>query len=154
MARREVATLTEIQAALKGQKGFDWASQVEVQRLAAAGWLARAEKKDTEALSLMRSAAVLEDSTDKHPVTPGSILPAREQLADLLAETGQPAAAFDEYEVSLRSAPARFNSYEGAARTAERAGKKEEAKIYQQRLLALCGGSVPARVVSAMAPAQ
>ena len=154
MARREVATLTEIQAALKGQKGFDWASQVEVQRLAAAGWLARAEKKDAEALSLMRSAADLEDSTDKSPVTPGSILPAREQLADLLAETGQPAAAFDEYEVSLRSAPARFNSYEGAARTAERSGKKEEAKVYQQRLLALCGGSVPARVASAMAPAQ
>jgi len=154
VARREVATLAEIQAALKGQKGFDWASQIEVQRLAAAGWLARAEKKDSEALSLMRSAADLEDSTDKSPVTPGSILPAREQLADLLAETGQPAAAFAEYESSLRSAPARFNSYEGAARAADHAGKKEEAKAYQQRLLALCGGSVPARVVSAMAPAQ
>jgi len=154
VARREVATLAEIQAALKGQKGFDWASQIEVQRLAAAGWLARAEKKDSEALSLMRSAADLEDSTDKSPVTPGSILPAREQLADLLAETGQPAAAFAEYESSLRSAPARFNSYEGAARAADHAGKKKEAKAYQQRLLALCSGSVPARVVSAMAPAQ
>jgi tetratricopeptide (TPR) repeat protein len=154
MARREVATLVEIQAALKGQKGFDWASQVEVQRLAAAGWLARAEKKDAEALALMRSAADLEDSTDKHPVTPGSILPAREQLADLLAETGQPAAAFAEYESSLRSAPARLNSYDGAARAAERAGKKREAKVYHQRLVALCGGSVPARVGLAMAPAQ
>jgi hypothetical protein len=154
MARREVAALAQIQAALKGQKGFDWASQVEVQRRAAASWLARAEKKDAEALALMRSAAELEDSTDKHPVTPGSILPAREQLADLLAETGQPAAALSEYESSLRSAPARFNSYEGAARAAERAGKKQQAKAYQQQLLALCGGSVPARVVSAMAPAQ
>ena len=84
----------------------------------------------------------------------GSAAEAREQLADLLAETGQPAPAFAEYEISLRSAPARFNSYEGAARAAERAGKKEESKAYQQRLLALCGGSVPARVVSAMAPAQ
>jgi len=154
LARREVAALVEIQTALKGQKGFDWASQVDVQRRAAAGWLARAEKKDAEAVALMRSAADLEDSTDKHPVTPGSILPAREQLADLLAETGQPAAAFAEYESSLRSAPARFNSYNGAARAAERAGKKQEAKAYRQRLVELCGGSVPARVVSAMAPAQ
>jgi tetratricopeptide (TPR) repeat protein len=104
-ARQAVATLAEIQAALQGQKGFDWATQVEIQRRAAAGWLARAEKKNAEALALLRSAADLEDSTDKHPVTPGSILPAREQLADLLSELGQPAAALAEYETSLRSAP-------------------------------------------------
>jgi tetratricopeptide (TPR) repeat protein len=93
----------------------------------------------------MRSAADLEDSTDKHPVTPGSILPAREQLADLLAELGQPAAALSEYETSLRSAPARFNSFAGAARAAERAGQKEKAKTYRDKLVALCGGSVPHR---------
>jgi hypothetical protein len=153
-ARQEVATLTEIQASLKGQKGFDWATQVEVQRRAAAAWLARAEKKDAEALALMRSAADLEDSTDKHPVTPGSILPAREQLADLLAELGQPAAALTEYETSLRSAPGRLNSYDGAAQAAERAGKKREAKMFRERLTALCGGSVPARAASAMTAAH
>src|SRR2546428_2697010 len=140
-ARGALARLTEIQSALQGQKGFDWATQVEVQRRAAAGWLARAEKKDGEAVTLLRSAAELEDSTDKHPVTPGSILPAREQLADLLAETGQAEAALAQYEESLRSAPARFNSYSGAARAAERAGKKEKAKAFRERLAALCGGS-------------
>src|SRR5216683_1717162 len=153
-ARHEVATLAEIQASLKGQKGFDWATQVEIQRREAAGWLARAEKKDAEALALMRSAVDLEDSTDKHPVTPGSILPAREQLADLLAELGQPAAALAEYETSLRSAPARLNSYYGAAQAAERAGKKQEAKAFHERLVALCGGSVPARVGSAITAAK
>ncbi len=153
-ARRDVAALGEIQAGLAGQKGFDWATQVEIQRRAAAGWLARAEKKDADALALLRSAADLEDSTDKHPVTPGSILPAREQLADLLSELGQPAAALTEYEASLRSAPARLNSYDGAAHAAERAGKKQEAKAFHERLVALCGGSVPARVASAMAAAQ
>ena len=145
-ARREVARLADIQAALKGQKGFDWSTQVEIQRRAAAGWLARAENKDAEALALMRSAAALEDSTDKHPVTPGSILPAREQLADLLSELGQPAAALAEYEASLRSAPARLNSYDGAAQAAERAGKKQEAKAFRERLVGLCGGSVPDRL--------
>ncbi|HYY51241.1 MAG TPA: hypothetical protein VE755_00145, partial [Myxococcales bacterium] len=153
-ARSDLATLTEIQNSLKGQKGFDWATQVEIQRRAAAGWLARAEKKDAEALALMRSAADLEDSTDKHPVTPGSILPAREQLADLLTELGQPAAALAEYEASLRAAPARFNSYDGAAQAAERAGKKPEAKAYRERLLALCGGSLPVRQKLAKTAAQ
>jgi len=154
LARNEVAKLTEIQASLKGQKGFDWATQVEIQRRSAAGWLARADKKDAEAMALLRSAADLEDSTDKHPVTPGSILPAREQLADLLTELGQPAAALTEYEASLRSAPARFNSYDGAARAAEGAGKKEEAKTFRDRLTALCGGSVPTRVASAITAAK
>ncbi len=153
-ARAEVARLSEIQAALQGQKGFDWATQVEVQRRAAAGWLARAEKKDAEALSLLRSAADLEDSTDKHPVTPGSILPAREQLADLLAELGQPVAALAEYETSLRSAPARLNSYDGAARAAARAGKKKEAKAFRERLVAMCGGSLPQRVAIARTAAK
>ena len=153
-ARRAVSKLAEIQAALKGQKGFDWAAQVEVQRLVAAGWLARAEKRDADAIALMRSAAELEDSTDKHPVTPGSILPAREQLADLLAEVGQAAAALVEYQASLRVAPARLNGYEGAARAAEVSGRKEEARAFRERLLALCDGAVPDRVGPAVTAAQ
>ncbi len=144
-ARRAVARLVAIQAALQGQKGFDWATQVEIQRRAAAGWLARAERRDDEAVALLRSAADLEDSTDKHPVTPGQILPGREQLADLLYELGQPAAALAEYEASLRSAPVRFNSYDGAARAAQGAGQKQKAETFRDQLVTLCGGSVPAR---------
>ena len=144
-ARKEVAKLTDLGASLKGQKGFDWATQVEIQRRAASAWLLRAEKKNEEAVALLRSASDLEDSTDKHPVTPGAILPAREQLGDLLSELNQPAAALAEYDTSLRSAPARFNAYDGAARAALRAGKKAEAKALQGRLAALCGGSVPVR---------
>jgi hypothetical protein len=147
-ARQDVATLADIQASLEGQKGFDWATQVEIQRRAAAAWVAHAEKKDAEAVTLMRSAADLEDSTDKHPVTPGSVLPAREQLADLLAESGQPAKALVEYEASLRSAPARLNSFDGAAKAAERAGKKKEAKAFRERLLALCDGTLPDRLLT------
>jgi len=150
-ARAALERLTAIQHGLAGQKGFDWASQVEVQRLAAAGWLARAEKKNADAQKLLRAAADLEDSTDKHPVTPGSVLPAREQLADLLAELGQPTAALAEYEASLRSAPARFNSYAGAARAAASAGEKQKAKDYQDRLVALCEGAVPDRAAEVKA---
>jgi hypothetical protein len=150
-ARSALGKLTAIQASLQGQKGFDWATQVEIQRRAAAGWLARADKKDEDAVRLLRSAADLEDRTDKHPVTPGSILPAREQLGDLLAELGRPAAALAEYETSLRSAPARLNSYQGAVRAAEAAGQKQKAKSFGDRLVALCGGSVPDRAASGSA---
>jgi hypothetical protein len=153
-ARQALATLAEIQASLQGQKGFDWATQVEVQRRAAAAWLARAERNDAEALSLLRSAADLEDSTDKHPVTPGVILPAREQLGDLLSEIGKPAEALAEYERSLRSAPGRFNAYDGAARAAEGAGKKREAKAYRAKLRSLCGGSLPDRAALAKTAAR
>src|SRR5262245_332305 len=148
-ARGAVAQLDTIRTSLRGQKGFDWATQVEIQRRAAAAWLARLEKKNDEALSLMRSAADLEDSTDKHPVTPGSVLPAREQLADLLLELGKPDLALVEYETSLGSAPARLNSYLGAAQAASRSGQEEKAKQFNDRLVALCGGTVPDRVTAA-----
>jgi tetratricopeptide (TPR) repeat protein len=139
-ARAAVTKLASIQSALAGQKGFDWATQVEIQRRAAAGWLARAEAKDEEAVALLRSGADLEDTTDKHPVTPGSVLPAREQLADLLAELGRPGAALTEYEASLRSAPARFRAFWGAAQAAEQVGNATQAKTYYAKLVELCGG--------------
>jgi hypothetical protein len=147
--RKATARLDTIQAGLRGQMGFDWATQVEIQHREAQAWLAYAEKKRDEAVTLMRAAADLEDSTDKHPVTPGAILPAREQLADLLYELGRPDAALSEYEASLKLAPARLNSYLGAAQAAGRSGQADKAKMYKDRLLAMCVGSVPDRVAAA-----
>ena len=147
-AGQAIARLQAIQQGLAGQKGFDWATQVEIQRRAAEAWLARARKQDQEAIRMMRAAADLEDSTDKHPVTPGSVLPAREQLGDLLLELGQPDSALVEYEASLRSAPARFNSYLGVERAAQRAGQADKAKHYHELLAAMCGGAVPDRAAS------
>ncbi len=144
-AQHAVAELAAIQASLVDRKGFDWASQVEIQRRAAEGWLRRAEKKDEEALALLRSAAELEDASDKHPVTPGAVLPAREQLADLLAELGRPEEALAEYEASLRSAPGRFNSLWGGAQAAERLGEGTRAEALYRQLLAQCDGSTSAR---------
>ena len=155
-ARAAVARLAAIQKELAGQMGFDWATQVEIQRRAAAGWLARAEAKDDEAVALLRSAADLEDTTDKHPVTPGSVLPAREQLADLLAELGRPGAALNEYETSLRTAPARFRSFWGAAQAAEQAGNATKARTYYAKLVDQCAdaGSDRAELVQARARLQ
>jgi hypothetical protein len=147
-ARTATARLDSLQAGLRGQKGFDWATQVEIQHREAQAWLAYAQNQLDQAVTLMRSAANLEDSADKHPVTPGAVLPAREQLADLLLEQGKADAALTEYEASLKVAPARLNSYVGAAQAAGRAGRKDKAKMYKDRLLAMCAGSVPDRVAA------
>ena len=88
-------------------------------------------------MPLLRSAAELEDFTEKHPVTPGPVLPARELLGDLLMEVGHPQQAFQEYETSLKTAPHRFHAVRGAARAAEAAGKHDVARRYERELLEL-----------------
>ncbi len=129
LARAEVKQLEAIRDKLAlNKQGYDWATQVEIQRREAAAWLAHAEHDNDGAMSLMRSAAELEDSTDKHPVTPGPVLPARELMADLLMEVGRPQEALQEYEASLKTAPHRLHAVRGAARAAEAAGKHDVAR--------------------------
>jgi hypothetical protein len=111
---------------------------VEVQRRAAAAWLAQAEGKPDEAASLLRSAADMEDASEKHPVTPGQVLPAREQLGDLLLEQGKAADALAAYQASLAVAPGRFNSVLGAMRAAAKAGDGNAARTQATALAALC----------------
>jgi tetratricopeptide (TPR) repeat protein len=144
-ARQDVEKLAAIQQALVQAKDTYWADQVEIQRRAAAAWLALAEGDREKALALMRAAADLEDSTEKHPVTPGSILPAREMLGDLLLETGQPAKALVEFEASLRNAPNRFNGLSGAARAAAASGDRKKAAEYYAQLVKLCEKAEGAR---------
>jgi tetratricopeptide (TPR) repeat protein len=141
-ARPAVARLAALhqQLAAAPRAGFDWASQVEVQHLAAAGWLAQAEGNAAEARRLLRAAADLEDSISKHPVTPGSLLPAREMLADLELDLGEPATALAEYEASLRTAPKRYNTIAGAVRAAEALGDEGKVKALRGELEALVGG--------------
>ena len=137
-ARREIDELSKIKQALTEVKGdYDWAKQVDIMRQVSSAWLAFAEGKHDESVQLLRAAADLDDATDKHPVTPGALLPAREQLADLLLELKQPAAALQEFEVSFRSTPNRFNGLYGAARAANLAGNKKAAHLYYGKLLTL-----------------
>ena len=115
-----------------------WADQVDIQREIAAAWLMLAEGKQEDALRQLRHAADHEDSTDKHPVTPGVILPARELLGEMLLELKQPTEALVEFEGTLRTAPNRYNALSGAARAAELSGNEEKAKSYYAKLLAIC----------------
>jgi hypothetical protein len=144
-ARREIARIEALRDALAASKNAYWAEQAEIQRLAVAGWLARAENRNDEALALMRQAADREDATEKHPVTPGAVQPAREMLADLLREVGQPAKALVEYEASQKKEPNRLHGLAGAAAAAEAAGDRAKAKGYYERLIALTKGADTAR---------
>ena len=138
-AHQEVEKLTAIREALIVAEGdYDWAGQVEIERQVASAWLAHAEGKQEASLQLMRAAAALDDATDKHPVTPGAILPAREQLGELLLDLKQPIAALQEFETSLRTTPNRFNGLYGAARAAKLASDQKKAKTYYAKLVALC----------------
>lgn len=141
VARGAVARMDQLKDGLKDPKFQWWINQVEIQRLAAAGWLARAENKDAEAESLLRRSADLEDQSGTHPVTPGQILPAREQLGDLLLELGRPADALAEYEKSMKAFPNRLNAYFGAGRAAEKAGRKDVARGHYARVVDMAGNS-------------
>ncbi len=109
-AREAISRLVAIRQGLLDQKNRYWADQVEIQRLAVAAWLAHAQSERENALTLMRAAADLEASTEKHPVTPGAILPAREQLAEMLLGYGRRGEALAEAERVLRDAPHRRNA--------------------------------------------
>lgn len=136
-ASKDVERLTAIQKALAQGNEKYWATQVEIQRGAAAAWLAYAQGKHDEALTLMKAAAELEDTTDKHPVTPGPVVPARELLAELLLEMKRPADALKEFEADLVVSPNRFNALYGAAKAAELSGDRAKAATFYAKLTAL-----------------
>ena len=135
-AARARADVDRLAALKDTMKDAYWAEQIEVQRRAAAAWTARAEGKADEGFALMRSSVELEASTEKHNITPGPIVTARELLGDMLLEAGQAGPAGQAYEASLRVAPNRFKALYGVAKAAERAGERERAKAYYEKLLA------------------
>lgn len=130
-ARSEVAKLAAIEQALVVPPGtYDWRTKVSIERQVAEAWLALAEGRGEEAARRMRAAADLDDSSEKHPVTPGAILPAREQLGELLLDLGRPAEALAEFEQSLKRSPRRLAGLYGAARSARLAGKHDKATLH------------------------
>ena len=131
LLRTEIKSLDDIERALVaagGAQGY-WANQVGIQVRAVAAWDALLANHDTSgALGKAQAAADEEDRTQKHPVTPGAVVPARELYGDLLLAVGQPGAAAKAYATSLQNAPARARSLFGLARAAELAGDLATAR--------------------------
>ncbi|MBR9988470.1 MAG: hypothetical protein KFH98_01885 [Gemmatimonadetes bacterium] len=136
-ARTDLSELGRLKADLDAANDTYWATVVEAQRLAAAAWVARASGDDDEALLLARRAADLEETVEKHPVTPGPLLPARELEGDLLLELGRAREALAAYERTLEREPRRARALYGAARAAEQAGEAELAATRYRELVDL-----------------
>lgn len=134
-ARRAVAAIEALQVGMTQPMVKPFIKRVEVKRLAAAGWLAQAEGKTADAVKLLRQAADLEDTVGPHAVCPGSNLPVRELLGELLLETRQAPLALRELEASLKNYPHRFNGLLGAARAAAQVGKTDDARKYFAELV-------------------
>jgi tetratricopeptide (TPR) repeat protein len=134
MARAAIDNL----ATLRDRAGADmayWANQVDIQRLSALAWLAYEEGARDEALQSMQRAARMEAATEKHPISPGEILPAGELLADMLLAMGRHREAHAQYVAALERTPNRFNSLYGAGRAAELAGNNRQATHFYTRLV-------------------
>ena len=135
----ELEVLQEQAASLN--MAYDWGMQVAIQKTTAEAWLDFEQGQQDKALELMREAAEMEASTDKNPITPGEVLPARELYGDMLLATGDYAAALTEYEATLDRSPNRFYSLYGAGRAAELSDDSETAAHYYQQLLDNCPDS-------------
>jgi tetratricopeptide (TPR) repeat protein len=136
-ARADVERLQALQAAMRQSNLGYWADQAESQIKAVNAWIAQAEHRPDDALRLMREAADLEEASDKHPVTPGNVVPSRELLAELLLVQKQPAEALAEFERSLQRDPNRLRATQGAMEAATAAGNAEAARRYEQKVAVL-----------------
>src|SRR6266446_7611624 len=125
-ARDEAAKLTTAYEQMRAAGDEYWATQIHVQFNSALAWINYAEGKTDEAVKLMRDAADEEDAVEKLPVTPGAIVPAREQLGDLLLETGDAKAAVKEFNSAFAQAPRRRGTLMGMARVAAMEPKESD----------------------------
>jgi len=135
----DVERLAALREKLVEMKDAYWAEQVDIQRRVATGWIAFAEGRRDEGITILRAAADAEDATDKAAVTPGPLAPARELLGDMLLEAGAAADALAAYEATMIKEPGRFRSAYGAARAADAAGNRTTARRHYQRLLEIAG---------------
>jgi tetratricopeptide (TPR) repeat protein len=105
-AKKAEARLNELFTQLESTDPY-WATQVQIQQQTVAAWIAFAEGKHEDGLKRMKAAAALEDTTEKHAVTPGAIMPAHELVAEMLLETNDPVQAKVEFEKALKVSPNR-----------------------------------------------
>jgi tetratricopeptide (TPR) repeat protein len=136
-AREEVQALEKLAAALTAQNDPYWAVVVDAQRMAVAAWAAQADGRQAEALDLARRAADREEQVEKHPVTPGPLIPARELLGDLLLAQNRPDDAIAAYEKTLEREPNRARTLAGAIRAADQARQPAAALKHAAALVAL-----------------
>jgi hypothetical protein len=144
-ARASLAKLAPLSGALREKSEAYWAGQVDIQRQGAEAWTLVAEGKLADGIALMMQAADAEDRTEKNPVTPGPIVPARELLGEMLLDAARPKEALAAFERAMTREPGRFRSLAGAMRAAQAAGDTATARKHAAALLALTKSASPGR---------
>ena len=142
-ASESAAALQKIGARLAQAHEPYWARQVQIQQLAVSAWAALAQGDGQQALQRMKSAAELEDGTEKSAVTPGPLAPARELLAEMLLQMNEPAQALAQFAATLTKEPRRFRSLYGAAHAAQLSGRDDASQKYFRELLQVCTRADP-----------
>ena len=145
LARQELAVIEDIASRLSDTALPYWREQVFVHADAVSSWIAHAEGDSDKALGMAEAAADREDAVDKHPVTPGEVLPARELLADMLLELGRYSDALEQYRTVLTGSPNRTNALLGAARAAAGAGAPGAAAQYYEAVINQTSAGNPGR---------
>jgi len=138
-ARLNLSTLKRLLQRTEEMGQQYWATLIDAQRQAIEAWMLYVEGDYDKGLAMMAAAADQEDSVDKHPVTPGNILPLRELYGDMLMTSARYEEALEAYEASLQISPNRYYSIHGAGRAAELAGNGKKASAHYSELLALGG---------------
>ena len=136
-AKAEIEAIKALRAALEKSNQSYWADRSEEQMLAISAWVALKEGAPDQALRFMRAAADGEDGSVKHVAMENRLYPLRELFAELLLETGQPAAALSEFEAALKQTPNRYRAFLGIARAANAAGDRQKASEYYGKLVDL-----------------
>ncbi|HEX2198638.1 MAG TPA: hypothetical protein VHG88_08460, partial [Burkholderiales bacterium] len=140
-ARAQAARLQALRGATKVPY---WAQEVEIQSAVVASLALCAEGKRAACLDGLRAAADREDASEKHVITPGRLVPARELLAYALIDAGEPIVALREFETVLERDPNRLRAFAGAARAAKAFGGSSKAAEYADRLAHLTAeGDMP-----------
>jgi hypothetical protein len=130
----DIARIETSRQKLKSANNYYWTTQVEILGEEARAWQLAASSRADEALQLMRHAADDEDAVEKLPLTPGPIVPAREQLGELLLASNNPKEALQEFRTALIAAPGRRGALIGAAKAADLVGDSQTARQMRESL--------------------
>jgi hypothetical protein len=144
-AAADIARLRAIHDRELELKDAYWAEQVDIQRRVAEAWVAYANGRKDEGITLLAAAADAEDLTDKSAVTPGPLAPARELYGYMLLEAGRAKDALTAFEAVTKKEPNRFLALYGAGKAAEAAKQPAKAKGYYKQIAAICADAAPDR---------
>lgn len=134
-AKEAERKLRELRGGANDNGAGNMATYIEIDRRVLKGWIKHAEGNEDRAVELMKSAAGLEETVEKHPVTPGALQPPYEALGDLLMDLDRPKEALEAYEASDSIWPGRLNTLLGAALSARLIGEEQRAREHIAQLL-------------------